>query len=97
MSNLLSSEKALEASVAIGLVALLFERAFLQLLEAIRADEMFRMKFLEHGSNAATCRQQIQVVRSKEFSYQDKGRMRLKGTTSRRVSFSLFFILNLSA
>lgn len=41
--------------MTIRFVSLLFERALLQLFQAIRTDEMLRVKFLEHGRDAATC------------------------------------------
>ena len=49
------AEQSLEAAVAIRLVAVFFERALLQLLQAIRAHEVLRVKFAEHGRDAPTC------------------------------------------
>ena len=49
------AEQALEAAVTIRFVALLFERALLQLLQTIGANKVLRVKLLEHGRYAATC------------------------------------------
>lgn len=48
------SEDLLKAFVAIWLVVLFLESAFVELLQAEGAHKVFRVKFLEHGSNAAT-------------------------------------------
>ena len=50
-----SAEQSLKAAVAIRLVAVFFERALLQLLQAIRTHKVLRVKFAEHGRNAPTC------------------------------------------
>ena len=47
-----SSKKALEASVAVRLVSLLLESALLQLLQAVRADEVLRVELFKHRRNA---------------------------------------------
>lgn len=42
-----------EAAVTVRLVVLLFERAFVELLQAEGADEVFRVELLGHGGDAA--------------------------------------------
>ena len=65
-----SSEEAFEAAVAVGLVALLFERSFLQLLLTVRAHEARRVELAEHGRNAPSCRQE-QKRRKKTTKFND--------------------------
>ena len=43
-----------EAGVAVGFIVLLFERSFVELLQAERADEVLRVKLLVHRRDAAT-------------------------------------------
>lgn len=49
-----STEQFLEAAVTVGLVVLLLEGALVQLLQAERADEVFRVKFAKHRGYATT-------------------------------------------
>lgn len=49
-----STEYLIETGVAIGLILLLLERALVQLLQAERAYEMFRVEFLKHRRNTAS-------------------------------------------
>ena len=65
-----SSEEAFEAAVAVGLVALLFERSLLQLLLTVRAHEARRVELAEHGRNAPSCRQE-QKRRKKTTKFND--------------------------
>jgi len=48
-----STEETIEATVAVRLIALLFEGAFLQLFQTVRADKVFRVKLAKHGRYAA--------------------------------------------
>ena len=48
-----SSKQLAEASVAVRLLSLLLERAFVQLLETEGTDEMFRMELFPHCSDAS--------------------------------------------
>jgi len=48
-----STEEPVEAAVAVRLIALLFERAFLQLFQAVGADEVLRVELAEHGRYTA--------------------------------------------
>lgn len=41
--------------MAVGLVVLFLEGALVQLLQAKRANKVFRMELAEHSSDAATC------------------------------------------
>lgn len=54
LANASSAEQLLEAAVAVGLVVLLLEGAFVQLLQAERADEVLRVEFAEHRGYTAT-------------------------------------------
>lgn len=49
----LSPEKLDKARVAVGLVVLLFEGAFVELLEAEGADKVLRVELARHGGDAA--------------------------------------------
>ena len=48
-----SAEELHKARVAVWLVVLLLERSLVELLEAERAHEVFRVELLEHGRHAA--------------------------------------------
>jgi len=59
-----STEEPVEAAVAVRLIALLFERAFLQLFQAVGADEVLRVELAEHGRYTAPSIVQIHCCRS---------------------------------
>lgn len=49
------TEELEKAVLAVGLVVLFFEGSFVELLEAEGTDKVFRVKFLAHSSDAASC------------------------------------------
>lgn len=49
------TEELEEAVLAVGLVVLLFEGSFVELLEAEGTDKVFGVEFLAHSSDAASC------------------------------------------
>lgn len=49
------TEKFDEAAVTVGFVVLLFEGAFVELLQAEGADKVLRVELLGHGCDAASC------------------------------------------
>lgn len=49
------AEQLDEAAVAVGLVVLFFEGAFVELLQAEGADKVLRVELLGHGRDAASC------------------------------------------
>lgn len=49
------TEELEEAVLAVGLVVLLFEGSFVELLEAEGTDKVFWVEFLAHSSDAASC------------------------------------------
>lgn len=58
-----STEELLEAAVTVGLVVLLFERAFVQLLQTECADKVLGMELSEHCRDTTSCKQtSLEVV-----------------------------------
>ena len=55
MSGTRSAEEFDEARMTVRLLVLLLKRSFIELLQAERADEVFRVELFVHGGDTAAC------------------------------------------
>ena len=68
-----NAEKLGEALVAVRLLVLLFEGAFVELLQAERANEMLGMEFLAHSGDTTAWKYKNVFVNRETNSWKDAG------------------------